>query len=53
MLLVMAAIEEGTVTRYRIPLDPYIFIFTAYAVNIVIDLAKSINNKYDECLVKE
>lgn len=38
---VTCAIEEGAVTRYRIPLDPYIFLFASYTIFSVVDLIKS------------
>lgn len=53
ILLVTSAVEEGVVTRYRIPLDPYIFLFAAYSINMFFDLIKTINRKYEECLSKE
>ncbi len=53
VLSVTSAIEEGTVTRYRIPLDPYVFLFASYSVYFLVELVKTINKKYEECLIKE
>lgn len=38
---VTCAIEEGATTRYRIPLDPYIFLFASYTIFSTVDLVKS------------
>lgn len=53
MLSVTVALEEGTVTRYRICLDPFIFLFAAYTIFLITEFIKTINKKYEECLVKE
>lgn len=53
LLLVTCAIEDGSVTRYRIPADPYIFLFASYGVHSLVALVRWINKKYEECLVKE
>lgn len=50
---VTCAIEEGVVSRYRIPLDPYIFLFASYTVFSIIDLVKSINKRIEEGIVIE
>lgn len=36
ILLVTTAIEDGGVTRYRIPADPFIFLFSAYATVFIL-----------------
>lgn len=36
VFLLTSAIEEGGVTRYRVPLDPFVFLFASYAVIFVL-----------------
>ena len=50
---VTCAIEEGVVSRYRIPFDPYIFLFASYTIFSIVDLVKFINKRIEERVVIE
>lgn len=53
LLMITSAVEEGVVTRYRIPMDPYIFLFAVYGLFSFSNIIKTINQRYEEGLDKK
>ncbi|MCL5090690.1 MAG: glycosyltransferase family 39 protein [Patescibacteria group bacterium] len=53
MVVLTMAIEEWTVLRYRLPLEPFLFLFTGVAIYSLIQFIKRIDKKFEEGVVIE